>query len=111
MIFQSGLLYCIPAVVEHVFDGKKEYFGYRPNMEGWSDTVKIKLRQMKPQTSKVVSGLVQNYKISETSSIIFQLFLSGVLYSQTRRKESDEEKYGRKTTDREWKDSLHSMDD
>ena len=109
-LFNEAIL-LVPEVVEHIFDGKKEYFGYKPNMEGWGDTVKIKLRQMKPQTSKVVSGLAQNYKISEASSIIFQLFLSGVLYSQTRRKEDDEERYGRKTTDREWKNSLHAMDD
>lgn len=109
-LFNEAIL-LLPEVVEHIFDGKKEYFGYKPCMTGWSDTVKIKLRQMKPQTSKVVSGLVQNYKIGEASSIIFQLFLSGVLYSQTRRKENEEEKYGKKTTDREWKNSLHAMDD
>ena len=61
IVFGTGM-------IETIFDGKKEYFGYRPNMEGWTDSVKIQLTRMQPEKTKVVSGIIQNYKINVEES-------------------------------------------
>ncbi len=104
IIFGTGM-------IEKLFDGKKVYFGYRPNMEGWSDTVKLKLKRMQPEKTKVVSGIVKNYQINEGASIVIQLILSGILYSQFKGKEAEEENYGERTSHGEWKRAVNDMDD
>lgn len=33
--------------MEYIFDGKKDWFGRNPDLTGWSDSVKVKLRRMR----------------------------------------------------------------
>lgn len=98
-------------MIERLFDGKRDYFGYRPDMTDWSSSVKLKLKRMKPQKTKVVSGLVQNYKMNDGTSILLQLLLSGILYSQTKNRHADDEDYEDYTTNREYRTAMQDMDD
>jgi len=104
-------IYFGTGLIEKLFDGKKAYFGYRPNMEGWSDTVKLQLKRMQPQKTKVVSGMVKNYPITEGASIVIHLVLSGILYSQFKSKEAAEDDYEERTSHVEWKRAVNDMDD
>ena len=72
--------------VEWAFDGEREYMGYKPDMSGWSDTVKIKLKRMRLESASFVSGVMQNYQMSSGLTIFSQLAISAVLYSVTKRK-------------------------
>ena len=93
-------------IVEKVFDGKKQYFGYSPDMTDWSSSIKLKLKRMAPQKTKVVSDMVRNYKLNDSTHIILQLALSGILYSQTRIRYNENE-----TTEKEYMDAIIDIDD
>jgi len=93
--------------VEWAFDGDKEYMGYKPDMIGWSDTVKLKLKRMRLETASFVSGVMQEYKMSAGLSIMTQLVVSGILYSVTKRKNDEEyEDSDRHTTDKEFREAM-----
>ena len=59
--------------VEWVFDGNTDYFGFKPNMQGWKDTVKVKLKRMRLETASFVSIVMQKYEISSGLSIFFSI--------------------------------------
>lgn len=80
------LILMMSSGVETVFDGKKAYFGYKPNLSGWSDTVKIKLRKLKPDTSSLMKEYV--FKTDNTNSItriLLELVPSMFLYAHMNR--------------------------
>jgi len=110
-MFEEGILLGAE-FIEWAFDGDKEYFGYKPCMVGWGDTVKVKLKRMKLETASFVSGIMQEYKMSAGLSIMTQLLVSGVLYSVIKRKndENNNEPSGY-TTNKEWKDAAIDFDD
>lgn len=47
--------------MEYLFDGKKEWFSKRPDLTGWSSTVKVKLRRMRS------TGLCHNKSYGKSS--------------------------------------------
>ena len=96
--------------VEWAFDGEREYMGYKPDMSGWSDTVKIKLKRMRLESASFVSGVMQNYQMSSGMSIFSQLAISAVLYSVTKRKDLEERKNLNHITNTEWKNAMNDMD-
>jgi hypothetical protein len=71
--------------LEWAFDGKKSYFGRRPNVDGWSSTVQVKLRRMRYDTSTFVSGVMQDYNLSHGTRIMLELLPSLFLYSKMKR--------------------------
>lgn len=80
------LILMMSSGVETVFDGKRTYFGYKPNLTGWSDTVKIKLRKLKPDTSSLMKEYI--FKTDNTNSmtrILLELVPSMFLYAHMNR--------------------------
>lgn len=53
------------SVLEMMFNGKHEYFGCRPDITGYSDVVKSKLKRIRFETSTAVSRFVSNNNIGE----------------------------------------------
>tara|TARA_B100001758_G_C18416750_1_gene620713 strand:- start:3065 stop:4081 length:1017 start_codon:yes stop_codon:yes gene_type:complete len=74
----------LAAGIEYVFDGEKEYFGLKPNLIGWSDTLRIKLRRLRFETSSVISSIVQDYRISPGMRLFLEIVPSMVLYSRAK---------------------------
>lgn len=70
---------------ENVFNGQREIFGSKIDLTGYSDTVKVKLRRMRYDTSNFVSSVMQGYNISSGWRIILELVPSLFLYSRERR--------------------------
>lgn len=70
---------------EGVFNGQREIFGSKIDLTGYSDTVKVKLRRMRYDTSNFVSSVMQGYNISSGWRIILELVPSLFLYSRERR--------------------------
>ncbi len=97
-------------MVEKIFDGKKEYFGYCPDMTDWSSSVKLKLKRMKPQKTNIVSKMVKKYRLGDLTSISLQLLLSGILYSQTRTRNAEHMQYEQYTTQNEYRDAIYNID-
>lgn len=74
--------------LEDVFDGHREIFGKKYDLTGYSDTIKLKLRRMRYNTSTFVSGIMQSYNISPAWRILIELVPSLFLYSRDRKNKS-----------------------
>lgn len=72
--------------MEHVFDGKKEYFGFSPDLSDWNTTVAAKLRRMRPNTTQMVSSIVQHTGISPFTQLMFELVPSAFMQSYMNKK-------------------------
>ena len=68
-----------------LFDGKKEYFGLQPDLLGWSETVKVKLRRLKFETSEIVSNTIRKRNISSGARLAMELLPSMFLYSRSKK--------------------------
>lgn len=71
--------------LEGIFDGNREVFGSKINLTGYSDTVKVKLRRMRYDTSNFVSSVMKGYNISSGWRIALELVPSLFLYSRDRK--------------------------
>lgn len=72
--------------LEYAFDGQKEYLGRKPDLTGWSDTVGVKMRRMRFETSSLVNSLMKHQNISPGFRILLELVPSAILYSRTSKK-------------------------
>lgn len=71
--------------MESVFNGEREIFGRKPDLTGWPETVKVKLRRMKFETSTFVSGIMQEWRMGPGLRLALELIPSMFLYSRKRR--------------------------
>jgi len=76
--------------MEYLFDGKKDWFSKRPDLTGWSSTVKVKLRRMRFETSTFVQEVMQEYNMSAGMRLALELLPSMFLYSRNRRLSQDD---------------------
>jgi hypothetical protein len=83
-MFEEGIL-AMAYALEGAFDGKKEYFGTKIDLVGWPDTVKVKLRRMRYNTSSFVGDIMKGYNIGHGWRILLELLPSLFLYSRDRR--------------------------
>ncbi|MGL5935450.1 MAG: hypothetical protein ACRCZI_07480 [Cetobacterium sp.] len=84
--------------LESMFDGKKPWFGYTPDLVGWSSTVRIKLRRSRFQTSTLVKDIMHNYNMGPGFQLFLELVPSMFLYSRAKSasnsdKSRDDDKY------------------
>jgi hypothetical protein len=77
-------------MLESTFDGKKSFFGNQIDLTGWPDSVKVKLRRMRYDTSSFVGEVVKGYNIGSGWRILFELLPSLFLYSRDRRIRSND---------------------
>lgn len=71
--------------LELAFNGRRSYFGKKPDLTGWSATVNTKLRRMRYDTSTFVSDVMQEYNLSHGTRIVFELLPSLFLYGRMRK--------------------------
>ena len=103
-LFEEGILVFANGL-EKEFDGKKEWFGHKPDLVGWSDTVKIKLRRLRVDTSSFVSNVMKGHNINSGWRIIMELLPSVFLYSRERRVKSGDNLI----SDDSYKDALRTL--
>jgi hypothetical protein len=82
--FEEGIL-AVAYGLEGIFNGQREILNSRFDLTGYSDTVKVKLRRMRYDTSNFVSSIMQGYNISSGWRIALELIPSLFLYSRDRR--------------------------
>ncbi len=82
--FEEGIL-AVAYGLEGIFNGQREILGSRIDLTGYSDTVKVKLRRMRYDTSNFVSGIMQGYNIGSGWRIALELIPSLFLYSRDRK--------------------------
>lgn len=76
--------------IEFLFDGKKEWFGRKPDLVGWSQTVKVKMRRMRYTTSTFVQEVMQEYNMSSGTRLMLELIPSMFLYSRQKKIANDD---------------------
>lgn len=70
--------------LENLFDGKKEWFGRKPDMVGFADTMKVKLRRIEYDTSEYMAEKFEDSKISPFWRIMLEILPSIFTYSYSR---------------------------
>lgn len=78
------------SVLEMIFNGKHEYFGCRPDITGYSDVVKSKLKRIRFETSTAVNRFVTNNNIGGASMVMMELLPSLITQSQRRRLQTND---------------------
>lgn len=73
------------SLLEMVFNGKHEYFGCRPDITGYSDVVKSKLKRIRVETSTAVSRFVSKNNIGVAPRLMMELLPSLITQSQRRK--------------------------
>lgn len=91
--------------LEYLFDGRKEWFGRKPDLTGWSSTVKVKLRRMRFETSTFVKEVMQEYNMSAGIRLALELLPSMFLYSRNRRLTQDDNL----VSDADYKDAISNL--
>jgi hypothetical protein len=76
--------------MEEIFDGKRVWLSrYRPDLTGWSKQLNSKLRRMRTDTSRVVSGVMKEYDIGPGFRILLELVPNAFMYSRSRKKQAE----------------------
>ena len=88
--FAEELILSAAYGVEYLFDGKNEWFGRKPDLVGWSNTVRIKLRRCRFQTSSLIKDMMQDYSIGPAVQICLELIPSLFLYSRQKKISNNE---------------------
>lgn len=82
-IFEESILAGAYAL-EKIFDGEREIFGKRIDMNGYSDTVRVKLKRMRYDTGTFVSGVMKGYNISAGWRIALEILPTLFTYTRDR---------------------------
>ncbi len=73
------------SLLEMVFNGKHSYFGCKPDITGYSDVVKSKLKRIRVETSTAVSRFVARNNIGVAPRLMMELLPSLITQSQRRK--------------------------
>ena len=73
------------SLLEMIFNGKHEYFGVKPDITGYSDVVKSKLKRVRFETSTAVSKFVAKNNVGLLPRLAMELIPSLITQSQRRR--------------------------
>ena len=79
--------------LEMLCNGDREFLGIRPDLNGYSDVVKVKLRRLRNETSQVVGNVVEKYEISPITTLLIELIPSLFLHSKRRKNQSYDNLY------------------
>ena len=71
--------------LEMICNGDREILGLKPDLQGYSDVVKVKLRRLRNETSQVVGNVVEKYEISPLTTLLIELIPSLFLHSKRRK--------------------------
>lgn len=81
------LILLVTYAAEEAFDGEHEYFGYKPNIGGYSNHVSAKFRRMRSDTSQMMNSTLQALQIPPVLKMLFELVPGAIMYSHTHSKQ------------------------
>lgn len=73
------------ALMEQFFDGKREIGSFRPDLTGWSNTIRPKVRRLQNETATIISDIMDSYKLGPWFRLGIELVPSAILYSRMRK--------------------------
>jgi len=78
-------------LMEFIFDGKRSFGPFTPDLTGWSNTIRPKVRRLQNETATIISDIMNDYKIGPWFRLGIELVPSAIIYSKMRK-----EQYGKK---------------
>ncbi len=78
------------SLLEMIFNGKHEYFGCKPDITGYSDVVKSKLKRIRVETSTAVSRFVMRNQVGVVPRLMMELLPSLITQSQRRKLQAND---------------------
>lgn len=79
--------------LEYLFDGKRKWGPYQPDLTNWHNTVRTKLRRMRYETSMIVSNVMQEWNVGAFTRIMIELVPSAFLHSRMRSEQHGKSGY------------------
>ncbi len=71
--------------LEDIFDGEKEYFGkYKPDMRGYRNNMRVKLKRMRFDTNQVVASVTDSYSFGPLVRIFCELVPNAIMYCRNK---------------------------
>ena len=104
----EGIL-ILAAGMEFLFNGERKYFGIQPDLRGWSDTVKIKLRSLQLETSDIVSSVVRKKNIGSGTRIAMHLLPSVFLCHRNNKRMTNVRTEKSKVNDVTYKNAISEL--
>jgi len=81
----ENLIVTAAAGMEVLFDGERDWFGHKPDLVGWSRTVRMKMRRMRHTTSSMVHDIIKDNSIGPWTLLMIELVPSMFTYSYARK--------------------------
>jgi NAD(P)H-dependent FMN reductase len=78
------------SLLEMIFNGQHEYFGCKPDITGYSDVVKSKLKRIRVETSTAVSQFVAANNVGIIPRLMMELLPSLITQSQRRKLQAND---------------------
>ena len=98
--------------MEKVFDGKKKYLGYSPNLSGIHNEAYGKLRLSKHETATLVADLAKKWSIGPVTMFILDFIPFAISYSARQKEQQNTQTYAPSPEDfRDTIDALHDFED
>ena len=72
-------------VLETIFNGQNEFLGLKPDLTDYSDTVRVKLRRLRHETSTIMGGAMEQYDIGPFTRIMIELIPSMFLHAKLNK--------------------------
>ncbi len=95
-----------------LFNGKREFFGYKLDARGWDATVKGKFKHMRHDTSTWISGIMKEYTMSSGMRIGIELVPSLLICLATNKGDEEAPQNAKPTySDKEWENSIADIVD
>jgi len=70
--------------LEYLFDGKRKWGPYQPDLTNWHNTVRTKLRRMRYETSMIVADAMSTWNVGAFTRVMIELVPSAFLHSRMR---------------------------
>jgi hypothetical protein len=70
--------------LEYLFDGKRKWGPYQPDLTNWHNTVRTKLRRMRYETSMIVADAMAQWNVGAFTRVMIELVPSAFLHSRMR---------------------------
>lgn len=69
---------------EFIFDGQRDFFGYKPDLTGWAPTLNIKMRRLNYETSSLVGDVMRDYNMGNFARILFDVLPGAIVHMKMR---------------------------
>lgn len=91
--FSSDMIMTGAHFLEYIFNGERKFGPFQPDLRGWSNTVRPKLRWMRYETSTIISNIMQDYHVGPVGRVLLELGPSAFLYSYMRKEQNGRPNY------------------